>query len=158
MKRSRAWLIVTALAFAAWIGYLFYLTRGVEKPPIHLSHPQFQLAEVVVVAHLDDKNGPVRVLEVVLSANNDLHPGAEIQVGNVRESFHKWLNDGGPPEWDVPGDFIVPLHALTKGKDDSWTAAVVPLPPRKDAPHETRIYPVTPGTMKELHAIPMGQP
>jgi len=156
MKLARAWPILTALAFAAWIGYLFYLTRGVEKPPIHLSRPQFQVAEAVVVAHLEDEESPVRALEVVFTTNDKLQPGAEIRIANLRNSFHKWLDDGGPPEWEVPGDFIVPLRMLHRRTDQTWTAEVVPLPPSPGLPHGTRIYPKTPATIKELHAIPVG--
>jgi hypothetical protein len=156
MKLARGWLILTALAFAAWIGYLFYLTRGVEKPPIHLSRPQFQVAEAVVVAHLEDEESPARALEVVFTTNDNLQPGVEIRIANLRNSFHKWFDDGGPPEWEVPGDFIVPLRMLNQGTDQTWTAEVVPLPPSPGLPHGTRIYPKTPATMKELRAIPVG--
>jgi len=157
MKRSRLWLIVTALAFAGWIGYLFYLTRSVERPPVHLSHPQFQIAEAVVVAHLDDEDGPARVVEVAFDPGKNLLPGAEIHVANLRDSFHKWLDDGGSPEWDVPGDFILPLRRVNQARDGTWTAEVAPLPPSPGLLRGTRIYPKTPATMKELHAIPIGQ-
>lgn len=159
MNRSRVWLAVTALSFAAWIGYLVFLTRGLEKPPIHLSHPQFQIAEVVIVAHVNDKAGPIAVTEVVFPADAKMQAGDEVQVRNLRNSFHKWLNDGGPAEWDVPNDFIIPLRDVSRqGKDGAWTAEVVPLPPSPGSPQGTRVYPVTPNTLKELHAIPIGAP
>ncbi|HMF13375.1 MAG TPA: hypothetical protein VKE94_13750, partial [Gemmataceae bacterium] len=63
----------------------------------------------------------------------------------------------GPPDWPVPGDFIIPLHGIVNGKD-GWRAEVVPLPPSPGSPHGPRIYPVTPGTLQEMRAIPIGLP
>jgi hypothetical protein len=159
MRRSRLWLVATALAFGAWIGYLFYLTRGIERPAIHLSHPQFQMAEVVVVASLESKDGPATVREVVFTNNAamGMGPGDQIQLPRLRSSLQKWFTDGGASEWDVPNEFIIPLRDVNRqGKDGPWTAEVVPLPPSPGLPHGTRIYPVTPNTMQELRSIHIG--
>src|SRR5262249_42545917 len=135
MKPSRVWLAGTALAFAAWIGYLAYVAWGAEK--IHLSHPQIQYAEVIVIGHIKDKAGPVKIGEVVYSTNPDeFKPGEEVQVWNLRDSLHKWLNDGGGAEWDVPNDFIIPLRSVSrKDKDGPLAAEVVPLPSSPGLPH-----------------------
>ena len=158
MKRSRVWLVITVLAFIAWIGYLFYLTRGIERPPIHLSHPQFQMAEVVVVASLQSNDGPATVREVVYSANAKIpQPGDEIQLAHLRDSLQKWFKDSAGSEWKLPGDFIMPLRDLNpKDQNGSWTADVVPLPPSPGLPHGMRIYPVSPNTMQELRSIHIG--
>jgi len=157
MKRSRLWLVATGLAFAAWIGYLFYLTRGVERPAIHLSHPQFQMADAVVVASLESKDGPAIVRDVVYSTMDGVQPGDEIHLPRLRDSFQKWFKDGANPEWDVPNDFIIPLREMNRqGKDGPWTAEVVPLPRSPGLPRGTRIYPVTPNTMQELRSIHIG--
>jgi hypothetical protein len=150
MKRSRFLLSAIGLAFAAWIGYLVYLTRQIERPPIVLSRPQFLVADVVVVGHVKNKNGPVTVSEALIGANpgNAVPVGAEIQVGNLHNSWHRWINDGGPDEWELPGEFIIPLR-IVDGKGDKWSAEVAPLPP----PLGPRVYPVTPGTMEQLRAI-----
>ena len=48
MRPSRVWLAVTALAFAAWIGYLIYLTQTADRPSIVLSRPQFKNSVLLV--------------------------------------------------------------------------------------------------------------
>ena len=107
----------------------------------------------MVVGHVEHKNGLVTVSEAFRGANPApaIPVGAEIQVGNLRGSWHKWFNDGGPAEWELPGEFIIPLHnvQLDGGK---WSAEVAPLPPSLSP----RVYPVTRGTREQLEAIPIG--
>jgi len=158
MKRSRVWLALTGLAFVAWIGYLVYLTRQVEKPSIILSRPQFLIAEYVVIGHVDDKHRLVLVDEVVFPpANAKLQEGDKVQVENLRQSLHNWTSRDLDAEWDLPGEFILPLHVDPKQKDGNWSAVVVALPPSPGLPMGTRIYPKTPGTMEQLRSIPIGK-
>jgi hypothetical protein len=145
-------LAVASLAFAAWIGYLIYLTQTADRPSIVLSRPQFLYVECAVIAHLDNKDGPATVKEVVFGQKDKVHVGDSIEVKNLRDSFRKRLGDANASEWDVPNDFILPLQDLN-GKGGKWTAEVVPLPPSPGLPHGTLIYPVTPDTLEQLHAI-----
>jgi hypothetical protein len=155
MKRSRVWLVVTGLAFAAWIGYLFYLTRQVDR--IILSRPQFLIAECVVIGRIDNKNGPVVVGEVFFrGACKKLHAGAKIEVDNLRQSLYNWTSQEAEAEWDLPGEFIIPLRSVEL-KDDKWSAEVVPLPPSPGLQIGTRIYPRTQRTLEQLESIPIGK-
>jgi hypothetical protein len=150
MKRSRVWLAATGLAFAAWIGYLVYLTCQVERPSIVLSRPQFLISRDVVIAQVK-KDGSVKVEDVFVSKSG-IPPNAEVEVRNLRDSLHKWFKDGGDPDWELPGEFIIPLRDVNQDKAGKWSAEVVPLPPL-----DPRVYPVTPGTMEQLKAIPIGE-
>src|SRR5262249_44455688 len=101
MKRSRVWLTVTGLAFAAWIGYLVYLTRQVERPSIILSRPQFLIAESVVIGRLEDSSGPLIVDEVFFpAANAKLKAGAKIRVENLSPSLHNWTSRDPNAKWE----------------------------------------------------------
>lgn len=159
MKRSRVWLTVTGLAFAAWIGYLVYLTRQVERPSIILSRPQFLIAESVVIGRLEDSSGPLIVDEVFFPADNaKLKAGAKIRVENLSPSLHNWTSRDPNAKWELPGEFILPLHGVQfDAKGDVWTALVVALPPSPGLPMGTRIYPKTPATMEQLRSIPIGK-
>ena len=159
MKRSRVWLMVTGLAFVAWIGYLVYLTRQVERPSIILSRPQFLVADGVIIGWVDDKNGSVIVDEVVLAPPNvNLKIGTKIHVQNLSGSLHNWTSEDRNAKWDVPGEFILPLHGFEfNPKGEQWNAVVVGLPQSPGAPLGTRIYPKTPGTMEQLGAISIGR-
>jgi hypothetical protein len=160
MPRSRLLLIGTALAFAAWISYLFLLTRQVERPSIVLSRPQFLVAETVVIAHVESKKDPVTVLQVIAAGGTRIQPGDMVQLANLRDSLHTWMTEDKTAEWDLPNDFIVPLRDVEKSAQDGvqWTAQIVPLPTSPGLPHGTRIYPKTSSTMEQVQAIPLGEP
>ncbi len=154
MKRSRLLLVVTTLAFAAWIGYLVYLTRTSERPSIVLSRPQFLTAEVIVIARLDSRDGTAQVKQVELDPGGKIKPGDTIRIKNLRESFRRRLDQLKAPEWDVPNDFILPLRDAEPGANaEEWTAEVAPLPPSPGLPQGAMIYPVTPSTMEQLQEI-----
>jgi hypothetical protein len=151
--------MVTGLAFVAWLGYLFSLTRQVERPSIILSRPQFLIAEYVVIGRLENKSDQVTVDEVFFAPQvSKLKAGEKIQVENLRESLHDWTSEDPHAEWPLHGDFILPLYGFRRNeKGEHWEAAVVALPPSPGLPMGTRIYPKTPGTMEQLEAIPIGK-
>jgi hypothetical protein len=155
MRWSRVWLVVTATAFVAWIGYLVYVTQTIERPSTTLSRPQFLLAHDVVIGHVEKKDGLVTVKEVPYSADRKITAGDKIEVKNLRDSFRTRLGEANPPEWDVPADFIIPLWSVeeTKSAAAQWSALITPLPPSAGLPHGALIYPVTPGTKDQLKAI-----
>jgi|SRR6516164_4554425 hypothetical protein len=157
MPQSRLLLIGTALAFAAWISYLFYLTRQVERPSIVLSRPQFLIAEAVIVAHVEKKEDPVTVVEVIFDGK--LQSGEKVRIRNLRDSLYNWVSEDKTAEWALPSDFIIPLHDVQPSKDGAqWIAEVVPIPPSPGLPHGFRIYPKTPGTIEQVRAISIGTP
>jgi hypothetical protein len=160
MKRSLVWLVVTGLAFAAWISYLFYLTRQVERPSIILSRPQFLIAEGVIIGKIDNKNGPVIVDEVFFAPKDvKLKAGDQIDVENLSGCWHDWTSEDSEAEWRLHGEFILPLYGFRFNPEgDEWSAVVVALPPPSPGLRTgTRIYPKTPGTMEQLKAIPIGK-
>jgi hypothetical protein len=158
MKRSRFLLSLTGTAFLAWIGYLVYQTTQIERPPIILSRPQFLAVKGVVIGRVDDKDGPVIVDEVFLAPPQvDLKVGAKLRVENLSGSLHNWTSERRDAEWEVPGEFIIPLHGFHfDPKGGMWEAVVVGFPPSPGLPLGTRIYPKTEGTMEQLRSIPIG--
>jgi hypothetical protein len=156
MKRSRAWLIVTAVAFVAWIGYLIHVTQTGDRPSITLSRPQLLVSERVVIAHVTNRNGPVKVQEVIPAPTEIVKPGVEVKIKGLGDSLHKRLNDPHSLEWELPGDFIIPLQAVVPETDGTVTAEVTPLPPSPGLPHGRMIYPVTADTRAQLRNIPIG--
>jgi hypothetical protein len=158
MRRSRLLLILTGTAFLAWIGYLVYQTMQFERPPIILSRPQFLAVKGVIIGRVTDKDEPVTVDEVVLAPPQvNLKVGAKLRVDNLSGSLHNWTSARPDAEWDMPGEFIIPLHGFHfDPKGDMWEAVVVGLPPSPGLPVGTRVYPKTEATMEQLRSI-LGQ-
>jgi hypothetical protein len=156
MKWARVKLIMATTAFVAWIGYLIFVTQTGDRPTITLSRPQFLVAEKAVIAHVTNKNAPVTIQELYPAGNGKIKVGDKVQVKHLADSLHKRLGDLNSPEWELPGDFIIPLWAIEPDKDGNWTAEVTPLPPSPGLPHGGMIYPVTPDTLAQLRSIPIG--
>jgi hypothetical protein len=156
MKWARVKLIVATTAFVAWIGYLIFVTQSGDRPSITLSRPQFLVAEKAVIAHVPNKNAPVIIQEVYPLGNGKIKAGDKLQVKNLAESLHKRLNDPNAPQWELPGDFIIPLSAIERDKDGILTAEVTLLPPSPGLPRGWMIYPVTPDTLTQLRSLPIG--
>jgi hypothetical protein len=158
MKWARVRLIVATTAFTAWIGYLIVVTQTGDRPSITLSRPQFIIAEKAVIAHVANKNAPVTIQEVYPADGGLIKPGSKVRVKDLAESLRKRLSDPNAPEWDLPGDFIIPLWAIDQDKEGTLTADVAPLPPSPGLPRGRMIYPVTPDTQAQLRSIPIGNP
>jgi hypothetical protein len=157
MNQARVRLIVAAVAFVAWIGWLFYLARPyLAEPPITLSRPQFLKSQVAVVAHVESADKPVTILEVREGDDTVLKAGDEIAVENLDQSLTKPApapsakgESKDPGEWETPGDFIIPL--VRRGSH--WHVAS--LPETRTIPQDTpRIYPKTPETLEQFHNLP----
>jgi hypothetical protein len=88
MKPAAGRLILTALLFVGWLGYLGYLvaTRPVtgDGRPLVLSRPQALVSDLDVVAHVEGVDRPVVIREVLYQATGKkLAAGDEIQVQNL---------------------------------------------------------------------------
>jgi hypothetical protein len=112
-------LVVTALLFLGWIGYLGYLVltlpTGPHKEPLLLSRPQFLLSELDVVARVDSLTGPVVVEQVVYPAGGPAQSlvGATIVVTNLRECRPLPLHfeeQRMPDDFTGPGRYILALR------------------------------------------------
>lgn len=156
MKWARVRLIAATVAFVAWIGYLIFVTQSGDRPSITLSRPQFLVAENAVLAHIADRHAPITIQEVYAAGNGEFKAGAKVHVKNLADCLHRRLNDPNAPEWELPGDFIIPLWAIDRDKDGNLTAEVTPLPRSPGLPHGCMIYPVTPDTLAQLRSISIG--
>jgi hypothetical protein len=152
MKAARLRLLLAALLFFAWIGWLAYLAAKVTlEPPLVLSRPQFLVSNLDVVAQVeqipdhDDKLTTVNVVQVYYPPGEKALEGKTIQVAGLA-GCHK--------DWKGPGQYIVPL--VRSG--DKYFVAAVPhspgFPPAGEQPHRCRIYPANPQTLAQLKSIP----
>jgi hypothetical protein len=143
-RPSVALLAVAAGLFAAWIGYLAFLALTTRHPPIVLSRPQFLVADLWVIAEVDDLNGPVKVVEVAYARREVLakapKPGAVIEVKNLAEC---------KKDWTQPGAYILPLVAA----DKLYQVPPIPRSPGYNS-GPPRIYPDTPETREQLDSLP----
>jgi hypothetical protein len=162
MKQARIRLIVAAVAFAAWIGWLVYLAVPyMGGPPVILSRPQFLNCQVAVVARVEGKDQPVTVLEVRDGDPDVVNEKDKIVVDNLDRSLKKPPvapaakgENKDPGEWETPGEFIIPLVNVIR-KGDQVHASVAELPETHSIPPGTpRIYPKTPQTLDQFHALP----
>jgi hypothetical protein len=105
MTFPRARLAVAASLFVAWLGYLLLLVVG-SRHTIVLSRPQFLIANLWVLAEVEDDEGKparaVKILEVFLPKESGLQ-GKTIETAN--------LADAGRQGYIGPGKYILPLHA-----------------------------------------------
>ncbi|HEV3259783.1 MAG TPA: hypothetical protein VG013_23145 [Gemmataceae bacterium] len=111
--RLRLLLLVAAFVlFAVWIGRLAYL--ALHKPVI-LARTEFLVADVVVIARLDNPDGPATVQAVCWPQDPKAledkgltwQPGdkLEIKVTNLERCRGDWTG---------PGEYIVPLFRADK--------------------------------------------
>lgn len=104
-----AWLALTALLFAVWIGWLAFL---VVRRPVVLAHAPFLVADLNVVAsvrELNDRDPVVTVKEVVWARDPQQAKGLagkDVRVTNLSRCRQDWRG---------PGDYVMPL--LRTGED-----------------------------------------
>lgn len=151
--KPAAWrLVVTALLFFGWIGYLGYLVAETRNPII-LSRPQFLVSSLDVVA---TRNGPdsFHIDEVLYpTAKKDERLGKTITVDNLKGCLVYSARTGGQP---VPADegrkYLLPLDVV-KGAN----VRVVPTPPSPG--YQTgppRIYPFDNAVLSEYRTLKKG--
>lgn len=137
-----------ALAFALWVGYLGYLAFTARNPVV-LSHSQFLVADVVVVARVEDRAaGKVKVEQVVRpKENTPLAAGQEITVANL----------AGSEGWAGTDDYILPLSAAGGHYQVVRVPRTPGYPRRPWELTNPRIYPATPDTLRQLGELPEAQ-
>jgi hypothetical protein len=159
-------LILMAVLFVGWMGYLFYLVRARSLTsagtPLVVSRAQVLVSDVDVIAHIDnlDPNTAVTVKQVLWPTTNaPVHDGDPLLVTNLKDSrpFAAQSEEGGPLDFTGPGDYLLLLHRIP----DSSTYQVVPIPPSPGYPpavnpHKQggrpRIYPATPDVLAQYRA------
>jgi hypothetical protein len=155
MKRPHpVLLILTGALFLAWIGYLAYQAFTLPRPNIVLSRPQFLVADLWIIAHIDKTDEPVTVLECVYAADGVEKPadGDKLTVTNLadcKKLIRTSKNEIEPhDEFTGPGDYILPLSTKT-----SYRVTSVPHVPGL-AVYGPHIYPLTPETRARLGEMP----
>jgi hypothetical protein len=157
MKRPHpALLILTGALFLAWIGYMAYQAFTLPRPNIVLSRPQFLVADLWVIAHIENTDDPtITVKECVYAAEGEEKPadGSKLTVANLADCKKLIRTSKNEietrDEFTGPGDYIVPLSRRSDGY------VVTPMPHvtglTQYGPH---IYPLTPETRARLAEMP----
>jgi hypothetical protein len=149
--KPAAWrLVITAVLFAGWIGYLGYLVAATRNP-IVLSRPQFLVSGLDVIA--TRKGDDAFLVDEVLypAAKNEEWRGKTITVRNLKVCQVYSARTGGEP---VPADegrkYLLPLDV-----EEGANVRVVPTPPSpgyKLGP--PRIYPFDTAVLNEYRTVP----
>jgi hypothetical protein len=142
-------LLLAALLFFGWIGYLSYLAATAGHV-IVLSRPQFLISNLDVIAAVERPEGEaeprVKILEVHWPRDAEARnlEGTTIPVADLAECVG----------YAGPGTYILPLTKDTKG-----TYHVTPTPPSPgyERVGPRTIYPLTPETRHQLEQMPKPQ-
>jgi len=167
VKPTLVRLLLAAVLFTVWIGYLIYLVHKVPRSPddtfwtnpvsvmlrparenglpIVLSRPQILVSTVDVIGTVNVKDGTVQVKDVLFAPKGKRpEKGDEIQVtnlGDVKPSLAEQKN---------LNSCLLPLET----HDDGMTFRVVHVPPSPGFSNgDARIYPATAETLAEYRAI-----
>jgi len=141
MKSAKLRLILAAVAFFAWIGFLLYLVLATRHPVV-LSRPQFLISTFDVIARVDSLDDPEVSIESVHWPAGEDRQGEKIKVLNLSHC------DG----FDGPGDYILPLQPLGKFYQVVPTPRSPGFEPGRQG-NRPRIYRATPETLQELEEI-----
>jgi hypothetical protein len=154
MRRNRLLLALAAGLFTAWIAYLAFLALTKSHIDV-LSHPQFLVADLWVIADVDGLDKPISVVEVVY-ARPGLKDGAPEKGKTIDLSNLSMCQES----WKGPGRYIVPLSHPR----NEYYVTPIPrspgYPPDKDKMTlpQVRIYPDTPDTRAQLARLPQPKP
>jgi hypothetical protein len=162
MKPARLRLVVTAVLFFGWIGYLIFLVvESRQSPtgkPIVLSRPQLLVSDFDFIGVVKDDGSEVEVTEVIYPRSEAHWQGEKITVTNLGQckrrphAFEK--SDDVKPDLAGPGRYILPLRKALGGPN---SFEVVPTPPSPSGsnlrPGPPRIYPLTKETRAQLEQI-----
>jgi len=152
MKWAPLRLVLAAMLFAAWIGWLVYLVVAMKRAlppgatrPVVLSRPQFLVSSLDVIAQVDGIDSDpeeVTVREVHWPKGKETEEliGKKIRVSRLPECRDDWVGRG---------EYILALAPLgEKGYQ------VVSLPRSPGFPSgRPWIYPSTPQTLRQLQEI-----
>ncbi|HBI42969.1 MAG TPA: hypothetical protein DDY78_08940 [Planctomycetales bacterium] len=150
--KPAAWrLVITAVLFAGWIGYLGYLVAATRNS-IVLSRPQFLVSGLDVIATRKGDDSFL-VDEVLYPADkNEEWRGKTIVVRNLKacQIFYSDRSGGVPVPADEDRKYLLPLDI-----EEGANARVVPTPPSpgyKTGP--PRIYPFDTAVLNEYRTVP----
>jgi hypothetical protein len=162
-------LVLAALLFSAWIGWLIYLVTTLRHVVV-LSRPQLLVSDLDVIAQVDeadeskggDSHGPrstIKVVEITWSRDGKDRDIKSITVVNLADLVPGERSVSG---WEGPGLYIVPLQKQV-GADDTVEYRIPPVPRSPGYPHgksdlseQYRIYPATEEARRQLANIRKG--
>jgi hypothetical protein len=152
MKTQRRLLALAVGLFSVWIAYLAFLALTASRPTV-LSHPQFMVADLWVIADVDDLGKPVKVREVAYARDKVEPPkeGEMIEVQNLADCKNDWKGSGAyilPLIVDARG-YRVPMVPRNPGYDPYYD----PLEKQHREP-EYHIYPDKADTRGQLDRLP----
>jgi hypothetical protein len=151
-------LLLCAVLFVGWIGYLGYqvLTRprlpdggAFFARPLVVSHPQVLVSQVDVIAEVPNTGGTVTVREVLWPADAPLKEGDEIQVANLEECK---ADAQSRLDFFGPGKYLLPLRSVDRDRK-RYEVAHVPPSPGYSLGGPPRLYPATPAALAQYEQI-----
>jgi hypothetical protein len=117
MTFPKARLVVSAILFLSWLGFLFFLV--LETKSVFISKPQFQIAQTVLVVEVRDDAGTpdprVTVKEVLWG--DGAHEGEKLRLIDLLACKTEHGYSGA-------GDYVIPL--MRRG--GVWQIAQIPIP------------------------------
>ena len=169
--KPAAWrLVVTAVLFLAWVGYLAYLAL-MTRNPVVLSRPQILVSDLDVVAEVPSTaaDADIVVKEVLYPKERPpVEVGQKLHVLNLalckrlpREPQKGEPQENVSPDFTGPGLYLLPLRQVEGDKYE-----VVPTPPSPGYPPNyppdarragvgpPRIYPASPEVLRQYKSIP----
>lgn len=146
MKSPKVRLILAAALFVLWIGWLVSLIFRTPKDDETLSHAQFLVSKLNVIAEVKEENGkpsPKVVVEEVSWPAKERQElaGKTIVVSNI----------GRCQGFEKPGLYILPLVELADHTE--YQVAAVPRSPGYEGMLSPRIYPASSQARKQLASI-----
>jgi hypothetical protein len=141
-KTRKVLLVLASLAFGAWITYLIVLAI-ISRRPVVLSRPQLLVADVVVIARVEDREaGKGKVVRIVWAKEKtNLTADQEIAVANLSSSTG----------WTTAEEYILPLTV----EGGIYMVTRLPRTPgyARSPTDAARIYPLTPQTERQLEEL-----
>lgn len=150
-RSARLRLLVGAVAFLAWIGFLAYLVATASRP-IVLSRPQLLVSNLDVIAQVGQQPGggpdpAVKVVEVYWPKAE----GEKLQDQTVK--IENLADVGAAQGWQGPGLYILPLTQTGRDEDRRWRVTPTPPAPGLHSSGQPRIYLATSQSRQQLETI-----
>jgi len=145
MKKHPEAVILFALLFAGWMGYLSLQAWKYRHPPVIVSRAQLLMSKYDVVADLATADGKPSIdvaIGEVLFADDDGGPkaGTTIKIWNIAEC------DG----YGGPGSYLIPLTVF----GGQYLVAALPFDPgRSSADIKPRIYPASDEVRNQIREL-----
>jgi len=164
--KPAAWrLAVTAVLFAAWLGYLAFLAFITTRDVIVLSRPQLGTSQLDVIARRTGAD-TFQVTEVLYPPDAGKQAewkGKTITVANIAKcQLYSAKNGGQPVPPDTGKSYLLPLQS--QPGDEPTRLEVVPIPASPGYSGEAhglgpaagppRIYPADGEVIRQYHTIP----